>query len=146
PRYQFALSISPDQAWISSPDPGGVLTAYRVDGGDPVPVPTPGARRLPAGWLADGRLLSFTRFEVPSRVESFALRTGSLSRFATVAPNDLAGVVRITGVRVTPDGRTVVVAHRRMSGVLLLLEWIEKPSSGDAKALSLAGQPLSSVP
>ncbi|HEY1908544.1 MAG TPA: hypothetical protein VGG91_21025 [Myxococcaceae bacterium] len=54
-------------------------------------------------------------------------------------------MVRITGVRVTPDGRTVVLTHRRMSGVLPLLEWIEKPTSGDGKALSLAANPLAAA-
>jgi len=34
-------------------------------------------------------------------------------------------------VHVTPDGRTVVIGHRRMSGVLLLLDWSGKPASGD---------------
>src|SRR5262249_39971098 len=123
PRFQFGLSISPDQTWISSPDPQGVLTAYPVDGGEPVHLPTPDPSRLPAGGLADGSLLSFTRFEVPSRVEAFDLRTGRLSPFAVLAPNDPSGVVRITRVHVTPDGRTVLLNHRRMNGLLILLDW-----------------------
>jgi len=131
PRGQFGLSISPDQAWVSSPDPAGIVTAYPVEGGEALHLPASGPPRLPAGWLADGTLLTFTRFEVPTRVEKFDLRTGKLSSFATVAPNDLSGVIRIIRVHVTPDGRTVVIGHRRMSGVLLLLDWSGKPASGD---------------
>ena len=139
PRYYFGLSISPDQAWISSPDSEGTLTIYPVEGGEPVHLPPAGPKRVPAGWLADGRLLTYTRFEVPSLVESFDPRTGALSPFALVAPNDLAGVVRITRVDVTPDGQTVVLNHRRMSGVLLLLDWGGKPPSAGGEELIVAG-------
>jgi hypothetical protein len=40
-----------------------------------------------------------------------------------LAPADPAGVAGIIRARVTPDGQTVVFQHRRMSGVLALLDW-----------------------
>jgi hypothetical protein len=133
PRFQFNLAVSPDQRWVSSLDPEGLVSAYPVAGGEPIRVTEWGAGRLPAGWLSDGDLLSFRRFDVPSRVERFDLRTRRTSPFAIVGPSDPAGVVRITRVQVTPSGRTTVLNYRRMSGVLLTLEWDGGRSPGAAQ-------------
>jgi serine/threonine protein kinase len=139
PRFQFTMGVSPDQKWVASLDPNGVVIAYPVDGGEPIRAPEWGIGRLPGGWLADGELLSFKRFDVPSRVERFDLRTRRTASFGTVAPSDPAGVVRIVGVQVTPDGRTTVVNHRRMSGVLLTLDWGEAGGSSAAEKPANAG-------
>jgi hypothetical protein len=41
-------------------------------------------------------------------------------------------------VHVTPDGRTTLLNHRRMNGVLILLDWSEKRSRGGDLALAVA--------
>jgi serine/threonine protein kinase/WD40 repeat protein len=126
PRFTFDLAVSPDQRWVSALDPEGLIAAYPVEGGMPVRATAWGPGHLPSGWLANGTLLAAERFKVPTRVEGLDLQTGKTSPFATVRPVDLAGVVRIVRAQVTPDGRTIVLNHRRMSGALLVLDWNRK--------------------
>ena len=80
-------------------------TAYRVDGGEPVHATSWGRGLLPAGWLANGMLLAFERFRVPSEVKSLDLATGRTAPFRTFEPRDIGGVMRVVRVQVTPDGR-----------------------------------------
>jgi len=142
PRFNFELAVSPDQRWISALDPEGIVAAYPVDGGEPIRATVWGKGHLPAGWLIDGTLLAFERFKVPSRIERFDLLTRSRVPFTTVAPVDHSGVVRIIRAHVTPDMRTTVLNHRRMGGVLLMLEWDKKqaPQASDEAAVADVSQ------
>jgi hypothetical protein len=127
PRFTLNLAISPEQRWVSALDPDGLVTAYSVDGREPVHARSWGPGHLPAGWLANGALLSYERFKVPSQLQSLDLATGRTAPFRTVEPRDIAGVMRVVRAEVTPDGRTMVLNLRRMSGSLLLLDWKQKP-------------------
>jgi hypothetical protein len=140
PRFALNLAVSPDQRWVSAIDPEGLLTAYPVEGGAAVHAKALGPGHLPAGWLANGALLSYERFRVPSQVQSLDLATGRTALIRTVEPQDIPGVMRIVRVQVTPDGRTTVLNLRRMSGSLLLLDWKQKrsPGSGDEPAATQA--------
>ena len=125
PRFALGLRVSPDQRWVSAIDPEGLLTAYPVGGGEPVHAKSLGPGHPPAGWLANGTLLSYDR-KVPSQVQSFDLATGRTALFRKVEPREIEGVMRIVRVQITPDGRTTVLNLRRMSGSLLLLDWKQK--------------------
>ncbi|HET9155692.1 MAG TPA: protein kinase, partial [Myxococcaceae bacterium] len=98
PRFALNAAVSPDQRWVSALDPEGVLTAYRVDGGEPVRATSWGPGLLPAGWLANGMLLAFERFRVPSEVKSLDLATGRTAPFRTFEPRDIDGVKRVVRV------------------------------------------------
>lgn len=126
PRFALNLGVSPDQRWVSAVDPEGIVTAYPVESGEPIHARAWGPWHLPAGWLANGTLLSYERFKVPSQVQSLDLATGRTAPFRTLEPRDIEGVMRIVRVQVTPDGRTAVLNLRRMSGSLLLLDWKQK--------------------
>ena len=126
PRFTQDLAVSPDQRWVGSLDPEGLVTAYPVEGGEAIHATALGPGHLPAGWLEGGTLLAFERFKVPTRVQAFEVRTGRTVPFSSEEPRDATGVVRIVRAQVTPDGRTVVLNHRRMSGRLLLLDWQKK--------------------
>jgi len=139
PRFALNLSVSPDQRWVSALDPEGLLTAYPVEGGDPVHARSLGPGHLPAGWLANGALLSYERFKVPSQVQSLDLATGRTALFRTVEPREIAGVMRIVRAQVTPDGRATVVNLRRMSGSLLLLDWKQKRAAHGGDEAPIGG-------
>jgi len=133
PRFALSLVVSPDQRWVSALDPDGLVTAYPVDGGEPIHARSWGQGHMPAGWLGNGTLLAFERFKVPTQVKSFDLATGRTAPFRTFEPRDIGGVMRIVGVQITPDGRNAVLNFRRMSGSLLLLDW--KPRAGPGTTL-----------
>jgi dipeptidyl aminopeptidase/acylaminoacyl peptidase len=143
PRFALNLAVSPDQRWVSALDPEGLVTAYPVEGGEAVRARSWGPGRLPAGWLANGALLSYERFKVPTQVQSLDLATGRTAQFRTVEPRDITGVMRIVRAQVTPDGRTTVLNLRRMSGSLLLLDWKQNraPSTADEPPVAEASGP-----
>jgi hypothetical protein len=121
--YYSRPVISPDQRWVAVARTDGSVNAYSMEGGEPIHVEAWGSTHDVAGWLADGALLAFERLRVPSRIERFDLRSGTVRHFMTLAPNDLAGVQRMRRVRVTPDGRTVAFDTFRSIGTLNLFEW-----------------------
>jgi eukaryotic-like serine/threonine-protein kinase len=118
-----SLFVSPDQHWVATSLPDGTVTAYGIEGGEPIRVLGWGTTHMVIGWLADGRLLAHDRFKVPSPVEAFDLRSRTIHPFTTLMPSDPTGVQRLARVQVTPDGRTVAFAFERSNGILNLLEW-----------------------
>jgi hypothetical protein len=117
------VAVSPDQRWVAATPANGRLTAYSLEGGEPIRVEAWGSEHEVAGWLDDGTLLAFERFKVPSRIERFDRRSGTIRLFATMSPNDPLGVQILRRVRVTLDGRTVAFDVFRSTGTLNLLEW-----------------------
>src|SRR5262249_6618958 len=122
-----AVVVSVDGQRLAASGPDGTLTAYALDGTEAFRVDSWGSDLRVAGWLEDGSLLAFQPFELPSRLERYDPRTRKTSLVRTLAPIDPAGVAGIIRVRVTADGRTIVLQHRRMSSVLTVLDWGRAP-------------------
>jgi dipeptidyl aminopeptidase/acylaminoacyl peptidase len=118
-----SVAVSPDQRWVAATRLDGMITAYSVEGAEAIRVEAWGPTHYVVGWLADGTLLAYERFKVPSRVERFDPRSGTIRPFTTLAPTDAAGVQFLRRVKVTPDGRTLAFDDYRTTGTLNLLEW-----------------------
>jgi hypothetical protein len=100
-----ALNLSADEQRASGSGADGVVAAFSLNGAASIRIPQWNEDYAAAGWLADGSLVAFQRFALPSHVERVDLRTGKVTALATLSPQDLSGVTRIARVRVTPDGR-----------------------------------------
>jgi Tol biopolymer transport system component len=132
PPFQFTfgwgvLAVSPDQQWVATSGPDGIVIAYPVQGGEPLRATELGPGYVLAGWLRDGSLLAFERYALPSPVRRFDPRSRTTSLFTTLAPADRTGVPRLIRARVTPDGRTLAFHYRRMTGALYVLDWGDSP-------------------
>jgi Tol biopolymer transport system component len=121
------VKVSPDQRYVLVNRLGGPVTAFNIEGGEPIRVQAWGSTYSPVGWLGDGSLLAFEPFKVPSRVERFDPRSRTIRPFATLVPNDPAGVQKFSCVAVTPDGRTLAFCDARSTGTLNLFEWKRAP-------------------
>ena len=126
-RRDLSVFVSLDQQWVAAAGVDDVISAYPTSAGEPLRIPEFSSPHQVAGWLADGSLLAFERFAIPSRVDRFDPRTRSLSTFTTLSPGDPTGVSGVRRVRVTPDGRTLVFQFIRSSSTLYLLGWREPP-------------------
>jgi len=122
-----AGAVSPDQRWVAIRASDGIVTAYPVDGGEPMRAVELGPGYRVIGWLPDGSLLAFERDAVPAKVRRYDPRSRTSSLFATLAPADRAGVTRIIKARASADGRTIAFHFRRMGGSLYELDWGGSP-------------------
>jgi Tol biopolymer transport system component len=115
---RFPLStrpISPDGRAIVVRGPGGEHLLFRVEGGEPVVVPGLQADDQPIRWSGDGRwLFAYRPGEMPARVDRVDARTGRRESWLAVRPPDPAGVLAITPVLLSADGRSCVFGYRRV--------------------------------
>jgi hypothetical protein len=130
PPLEFDLlagAVSPDQRWVAFRASDGIVTAFPVDGGEPMRAVELGPGYRVIGWLPDGSLLAFEQAAVPARVRRYDPRSRTSSLFTTLAPADRAGVTRIIKARSSADGRTIAFDFRRMGGALFELDWGGSP-------------------
>jgi eukaryotic-like serine/threonine-protein kinase len=102
----WANSISPDGAHFVAAC-GKETCLYPLGGGEPRPIPTLRLARQVVGWGPDGRSLYVVDTpRVPVRIERLDLATGERSLVRELQPLDRAGVQHVSGVTLTPDGRS----------------------------------------
>jgi hypothetical protein len=65
-------------------------------------------------WSADGTSLFATETgSIPARVVRIDVATGRHERWKDLAPPELAGMIEVNPVHVTPDGRSYVYGYAR---------------------------------
>jgi len=115
---------------IVSPDGQRVLISMNgkplmlaVDGGDPVTVNGIEAGEQPVAWSTDGDVVLVARARDQSRVVSKVnLKTGARMVWKTIAPADLAGVVRLSGLHISRDEKSYAYSYSRELGELYLVD------------------------
>ncbi|HYR27066.1 MAG TPA: protein kinase, partial [Thermoanaerobaculia bacterium] len=100
-----AFAVSPDGRLAAGMNSDETIVVYPTTGGDPVPVNGVEKGEIPIQWSADAAsLLVYRPTALPTRVYRVHLATGTRELWRELAPNDLAGVYRISPVLVTPTG------------------------------------------
>jgi hypothetical protein len=121
-------AVSPDGRYVT-----GVNTQDRTSwvffmglGEAPRPIPNLSPSDVPIQWSADGAALYFRRRggEMPLRVHRLDLASGQKSLWREVSIADRAGVLAISSVLVTKDGRHYVIAYNRVLSDLFLVTGI----------------------
>ena len=126
-------AISPPgvfSGYAVSPDGQRVLAAINnkplilsVNGGEPQAVPVIEDGEVPVKWSADGQFVLVSRTRDQSRdVYRINLKTGTRVLWKTIAPADLAGVVRLSGFHITSDEKSYAYSYTRELGELYLVE------------------------
>ena len=112
-RYGFAPnSISPDGLWVAA---YGEWTEdvflLPVTGGEPRSVP--GTKDVDlVRWSADGKsIFAVETGSIPARVVRVDVATGRREIWKTLAPPELAGLIDISPVMMTPDGKAYVYGY-----------------------------------
>ena len=120
------LAVSPDGTRVAALGPGQLAHVYPLAGGDPQPAPGVRPREAPVQWSADGAALYlFQPGELPSPLTRVDLRTGQRTLVRALEPPDPSGVLGVTRVRVTPDGRAWAYTFSRILSDLILAEGLE---------------------
>lgn len=115
------LELSRDDRIVAAGDVDDTLTLYPLDGGPPVPLPGMGKGAEPIEWTEDGQLWIRRPEREPARIVRFDIRSGQALEERTVSPADVAGVIGITAIYLTPDGRDMAFGYFKYVGNLYLL-------------------------
>ena len=93
-----------------------------VNGGEPLPMDAIEDGETPVAWSADGQSVLVSRSRDQSRtVFRVNLKTGARVVWKTIAPADLAGVVRLSGVHISGDEKSYAYSYTRELGELYLV-------------------------
>ena len=115
--------VSPDGALVLVQGGREGYQIYPSAGGEPRPVPSLAPGDLVSGWTADGQGLLVRRWaEIPSELDRLDLATGRRSLVQRLAPQDLAGVVRIQNPIVSGDGNAYIYNPTLRRADLFLVE------------------------
>ncbi len=118
--------LSPDGKWISAAEAGQNARLYPVEGGAPRPISGIAEGDVPIQWTADGRSLYVRRLdEMPARVFRLDLQTGRRELWKQIMPADRTGVVKISGILPTPDGRAYGYSYMRILSELYEVEGLK---------------------
>ena len=118
--------VAPDGNWITTVRTGAAPALYPVDGGPPRSIPGALIEDVPRRWSADGQSLFIRRgSDLPARIERLDIATGRRSLWKELQPAERAGVFGITGVIVTPDGRSYAYTVASSVGALYLAEGLK---------------------
>jgi len=116
------FAISPDGKLVSDVGPDGNSYLYPADGGNPRPIAGLEPGEVPISWTADGRSLFVYRLgEIPAKVHRLELGAGHKQFWKQLLPPDISGVTEITGILITPDGRSYVYEYARTLSDLYLV-------------------------
>ena len=117
------FAVSPDGKLVSDVGPDGKVYLYPAEGGEPRPVSGLGEGDVPINWTGDGRsLFAFHLGEIPAKVYRLDLATGHKQFWKQLVPPDISGVTEITGIMITPDGRSYVYEYARTLSDLYLVK------------------------
>jgi Tol biopolymer transport system component len=115
--------VSPDGRQVLVSTARGGFQIYPLDGGGS-PRDVSGARPEDAviRWTPDARaVLVASVSDVPARVEKLDLTTGRRELFKTLGPADLTGVLQISPIAISDDGKSHAYSCRRMTSHLFLV-------------------------
>lgn len=126
PEGVVAVAISPDDRWVAAGCPDKMHALYPVAGGEPRPIPGFTAGERPIRWSADGSLLfSYLPWQSPARIFKTNLATGVREEWKTLLPSDASGIGNISGIYLTPDGKSHIYSYLRTLSDLFLVEGLK---------------------
>ncbi len=120
-RINGSKPVSPDGMSVTATGRDGRSYIYPVDGGEPRLIPGLSEDDEISRWTSDGMsLYVFRHGELPAKVVRLNLATGKREPWKEVLPSDPSGVVTITPILLTPDGKSYAYSYPRILSQLFL--------------------------
>ncbi|MFI4978173.1 MAG: protein kinase [Solirubrobacterales bacterium] len=120
-RINGSNPVSPDGMFVTAKGRDGKSYVYPVDGGEPRLIPGLSEDDEISRWTSDGMsLFVFRHGELPAKVVRLNLATGKREPWKEVLPSDPSGVVTITPILLTPDGKSHAYSYPRILSQLFL--------------------------
>jgi len=113
--------VSPDGKFVAATGSDGKKVIISVDGGKPKPMPALSADDELIGWGEDSIFVA--HYEgAHAVVKRFDPATGKSDDGVKIAPADPTGIVAVTSIQITPDGKSYAYRYFR---ILSDLYWVE---------------------
>ena len=106
--------MSPDGRWISAIGSDTRVHLFPTTGGAPKDLANSVSGDSPAGWSADGLHLYVSTSGIPAHLARIDVTTGERTKVRDLSGADPAGVLNFGGVRITPDGQTLIFSYVRI--------------------------------
>ncbi len=120
---QGGMAVSPDGGEAAAVSTDRKVYVFPLDGGEPQPYPGLEDGEVPIQWSADGKaLFVLQRLDSPARVYHVERRTGRRTLWLELAPPDPGGMLGLTRVLLTRDGKTYAYTFSQMLSDLYLVE------------------------
>jgi Tol biopolymer transport system component len=123
---QFNRCILPDGSKVVADGPDGKIYLCPLDGGKPAPLVGLTDAEQPSGWLSDNQsFFVYRRSEVPAKVYTYDIATGSKKIWAELTPPDPTGIVLVNRFMATPDGSAFVYNYTRYLSELFEIDGLK---------------------
>ncbi len=121
-----SIVVTPDGHGFVAMNAARQTMIYPLAGGEPVACAGIEASERPYGFSADGSLLYvMSRGALPARIFRVNWKTGHRELWREIMPADSAGVGDISGVRLTPDGKSYAYSYVQELSELHLVEGLK---------------------
>lgn len=127
PLFSQSQMLSRDGNRIAVIEANGDVRIFSLaDGRTMQRIPAAASGYSQIGWAEDGRHLYLYRIgEVPARIQRLDLDSGKMELWRELSLEDLAGLIRIHPVIVTPDGRYWAFSYTRVLSDLYVVEGLK---------------------
>jgi eukaryotic-like serine/threonine-protein kinase len=116
-------ALSPDGRRVAVVARDGSLWAYPIDDGEARRIADGAPGERVAAWNTEGTAVwVYPRDEMPVRVDRVDVASGRRELWKAFLPADPAGMVAITKVDLTPDGRYYAYSYRRILSELYVVD------------------------
>jgi serine/threonine protein kinase len=122
PEGVSATGVSPDGKFLVGPDARGRVALFPVDGGAARAVPglDPGLEFVQ--WSLDGRSLYVSDRRIPATLFRVDLASGQKNVMLRLEPADPSGVLNLSRIVLSRDGKTYAYDYRRVLSTLLVVD------------------------
>ncbi len=118
--------VSPDDRSVLATGRDNKYFIYPVAGGDAKPVSWIAAEESVSRWTVDGRgVLVYRQMQIPTTVQVVDLSTGHRTKVRELSPADRAGVVQISGVAFSDDGKSYAYSYNQNVSRLAVVEGVK---------------------
>jgi hypothetical protein len=120
----YLLPATPDGQFVPSTDGEGRVRLYPIDGrGEPRTLQGLEPGDSPLRWSRDGRFVFVRRRGGPPiRIERVDLATGRSEPWREIAPADRSGLVGVSAVSFSEDGKAYAYTYHRLLSELYLAD------------------------
>jgi eukaryotic-like serine/threonine-protein kinase len=121
--FVTVLPISPDGNYVAALGVDAKPTIFSANGGKSWTIPESKEREFPAQWTPDGKAVFLTQRNGPGvKVFRVDVHTGARELWKEINATDPAGVIGVTRVYPTPDGKGYAYGYIRILSTLYLVK------------------------
>jgi Tol biopolymer transport system component len=118
-------AFTADGKYVVAQDQQQKWALYAMEGGQPIPLPKLGPDEVPINHTTDNHSFFIRSGERPINIYRFDFLTGARQLVRQIRPADPTGMVTISALLITPDGKYYVYSGPRLIGNLFVVQGLK---------------------